>query len=82
MYTLACRDLGMECDFVAEGATKEEAMENSKAHAMVAHADMMEGKTDEEMAAMTAKMEAAVMGSDEAAEAAEGEMEEKEEAAS
>jgi len=65
--------MGMDCDYVAEGATKEEAMENSKTHAMEAHADMMQGKSDEEMNDMKAMMEGAVKGSGEAEESAESE---------
>ena len=38
MFTLACKDMGMECDFVAEGATKEEALQKSEEHALDVHA--------------------------------------------
>lgn len=37
MMTLACKDMGQECPFVAEGMTKEEVMQNLGAHAKEAH---------------------------------------------
>lgn len=37
MYTLSCKDQGVDCPFVAKGATKEEAMKESMAHAVQKH---------------------------------------------
>jgi predicted small metal-binding protein len=34
---LACRDVGVDCDFVARGASTEEVMEKAKAHAVTDH---------------------------------------------
>jgi predicted small metal-binding protein len=37
MFTLSCKDQGADCDFVAEGATQEEALKASMAHAVEMH---------------------------------------------
>ena len=34
---LNCRDVGVDCDFVARGATEEEVMEKARAHAAKDH---------------------------------------------
>ncbi len=56
MFKLACRDLGQECDFVADGATKEEVMGKLMEHGKSMHAMTDEAMTPE----MTQKAEAAV----------------------
>jgi len=61
MYTLACKDLGAACDFVARGETQDAVLQTMMEHAAVAHpqdvAKMSEGKTPEDIKAMlTEKM--------------------------
>ena len=34
---LSCRDVGVDCDFVARGATVEEVMEKAQQHARTDH---------------------------------------------
>lgn len=34
---LKCRDVGVDCDFVARGATVEEVMEKAREHAVKEH---------------------------------------------
>ena len=34
---LTCRDVGVDCDFVARGATVEEVMEKAREHAVKDH---------------------------------------------
>ena len=34
---LRCRDVGMDCDFVAQADTEEEILQHAAAHARVAH---------------------------------------------
>ncbi len=36
-YTLSCRDLGSNCDFVAEGKTEEELLKNASEHGRTVH---------------------------------------------
>jgi predicted small metal-binding protein len=43
-YTLACRDSGVDCDFVARGETEEEVLANGIKHVKEAH-----GYTDEQV---------------------------------
>lgn len=43
-YTLACRDFGVDCDFVAKGETEEEALQAGAKHVKEAH-----GYTDEQI---------------------------------
>ena len=52
MKTLACKDMGGSDDFVAKGATEEEVMQKMEEHMKGMHADMMEGKSEEEMMKM------------------------------
>jgi predicted small metal-binding protein len=42
-YTLACRDAGVTCDFVAKGETEEEVLAEGIKHVKAAH-----GYTDEQ----------------------------------
>lgn len=58
MLKFACRDVGVECDFVATGATAEEVKEKAVAHAGVVHADMLEAMNEDELAHFTSVMEA------------------------
>jgi len=34
---LTCRDVGVDCDFVARGATEDEVMEKAREHALADH---------------------------------------------
>jgi predicted small metal-binding protein len=58
MYTFACRDVGVDCGFVAEGNTAEEAKEAAFAHAAVVHADMMKAMTPEQLAQLQQAVDA------------------------
>jgi len=50
--------MGQEtCDFVAKGATNDEVKSALMAHAMEAHPNILEGKSDEEKAAMDKMMD-------------------------
>jgi predicted small metal-binding protein len=42
MKTLACRDMGMDCDFVAKGMTEEEVLEKTMKHGMEVHKEKMD----------------------------------------
>lgn len=57
MKKLACRDLGVECGFVAKGKTAEEVKEKMMDHAAEAHKEIMENMTDEKMKEMEEKMD-------------------------
>ena len=37
MLTIACRDVGQNCDCVIQGETEEELIENAKKHGIEAH---------------------------------------------
>ena len=58
MLKFTCRDVGVECDFVATGATAEEVKEKAVANAGVVHADMLEAMNEDELAHFTSVMEA------------------------
>jgi len=60
MEKFACKNLGMDCDFVAEGATKEEVMKMAMEHGGTVHADMMKDMTPEQMAEFGQKLEASI----------------------
>ena len=37
MYTISCRDVGRDCDCLAQGETEEELMKNAAEHAVKDH---------------------------------------------
>ena len=49
MKTFACKDLGMDCSFVATGSTVEDVKQKAIAHAQVVHKDMLATMTPEQM---------------------------------
>ncbi len=60
MEKFACKNLGIDCDFVATGATKEEVLQKAMAHGGTVHADLMEGMTKEQSAQFAQKLEASI----------------------
>ena len=56
---LECRDLGMDCDFVATGSTVDEV--KAMAHAQIVHADILKTMSSPaQMAAMEKQMESVI----------------------
>jgi predicted small metal-binding protein len=43
-YTLACKDFGVECDYIANGETEDEVLKDGAKHAIEAH-----GYTEEQI---------------------------------
>ena len=62
-----CKDMGMDCDFVATAATQEEVLDLAMTHAVEAHADLFKDITPEESEEMHAKLESVI--TDDAGEA-------------
>jgi predicted small metal-binding protein len=60
MEKFACKNLGIDCDFVTTGATKEEVMEKAMEHGGVVHADLMKGMTEEQSAQFAKQLEASI----------------------
>ena len=60
MEKFACKNLGLDCDFQATGATKEETMQKAMAHGNVVHADMMKEMTEDQMKAFGQQLEASI----------------------
>jgi len=60
MKKLTCKDMGVDCPFVAEGNTNEEVKEKMMKHGHEMHDEMMHGLSDEDKAAMDAQMDAAI----------------------
>ena len=58
MLKFACKDVGVECDFVATAATAEEVKEKVFAHAGVVHADMLKTMNKDALAQLTKTVEA------------------------
>jgi len=48
MEKFACKNLGVDCNFEATGATKEEVMKKAMEHGGVVHADLMMNMTKEQ----------------------------------
>ncbi len=57
MEKFACKHLGLDCDFVATGATKEEVLKKAMEHGGTVHADLMKDMTKEQAAAFAQKLE-------------------------
>lgn len=60
MEKFACKHLGLDCDFVATGATKEEVMKMAMEHGNVVHADMMKDMSQAQMVEFGQKLEASI----------------------
>ena len=60
MYQYACRDLGVDCDFVTTAETREEVKEATFAHAGVAHKDMLQSMTPEQLADLEKAVDGAI----------------------
>jgi predicted small metal-binding protein len=57
----ACRDMGMDCNFVATGSTVEEVKQKAMAHAQVVHADVLKTmSTPAQMAQMEKQLESVI----------------------
>jgi predicted small metal-binding protein len=57
MLKFACKDVGLDCDFVATGATAEEVKTKAFAHAGVVHADVLKAMNKDELAQLTKTVE-------------------------
>ncbi len=57
MKTLACKDMGVECDFVAKGSTNEEVKRKMMDHAGEAHPELIDNSSPEEIRMMEEKMD-------------------------
>jgi len=60
MEKFACKNLGIDCDFVVTGATKEEVLMKAMEHGGTVHADLMKGMTKEQSAQFAQKLEASI----------------------
>jgi predicted small metal-binding protein len=60
MLKFACKNVGVECDFVATGVTAEEVKKKAFAHAGVVHADMLKAMNKDELARLTKVVEASI----------------------
>ncbi len=60
MLKFACKDAGVDCDFVATGETAEEVKEKAFAHAGVVHAEILKSMTAEQLAELTKTVEAKI----------------------
>ena len=60
MEQFACKTLGLECDFVVTGATKEEVLAQVMAHGSTVHADLMAGMNEAQMDEFSKNLEAAI----------------------
>lgn len=45
MFTFACKDAGVDCNFIAAGSSVEEVKKAAFAHAEVAHKEILQSMT-------------------------------------
>lgn len=57
MKTLSCKDMGVECDYVAVKPTAEEVKADLLSHAEKAHADLLAGMSEQDKADMVGQMD-------------------------
>ena len=60
MMKFACKDLGIDCNYVATGSTKEEVLKKAMEHGGSAHADMMKNMSKEQMAQFGRQLESKI----------------------
>ena len=60
MEKFACKNLGLDCDYVATGAAKEEVLKKAMAHGGTVHADLMKNMTKAQSAEFAKKLEASI----------------------
>lgn len=60
MEKFACKNIGLDCDFEATGATKEETLKKAMEHGGVVHADLMKDMTQEQSAQFAKQLEASI----------------------
>ena len=63
MYRFACKDLGVDCEFVATGPSPEELKSQALSHAGAVHAGLLQAMTDGQKAEMVKALEAAIQAS-------------------
>lgn len=60
MLRFACKDAGVDCDFVATGETVEAVKENAFAHAGIVHAEILKSMNQEQLAELVGVVEAKI----------------------
>jgi predicted small metal-binding protein len=60
MNKFECKDLGLDCNFSATGATKEEVLKSAMEHGGTVHAAMMVGMTEAQSAEFGQKLQNAI----------------------
>ncbi len=60
MYRFACKDVGVDCTFVATGASVDEVKNKAFAHAGVVHADIMKAMSDAQKEELTKQVVASI----------------------
>jgi len=60
MLKFACKDAGVDCDYVATGETVEAVKENAFAHAGVVHAELLKSMSQEQLTELTRVVEAKI----------------------
>lgn len=60
MFSYACRDLGVDCDFVVTAESVEEVKKATFAHAGVVHQDELAGMTPEQLAELEKAVDGAI----------------------
>lgn len=60
MFKFACKDAGVECDFVATGNTVEEVKQAAFTHAGVVHKDILQSMTPEQLEGLAQVVEAKI----------------------
>lgn len=60
MMKFACKGVGMDCDFVATGPTKEDVLQKAMAHGNTVHSAQMKNMSQEQMKQFGKQLEASI----------------------
>ena len=60
MMKFACKDLGMDCDYVATGANKDDVLKKAMAHGNSVHSAQMKSMNKDQMAQFGKQLEASI----------------------
>ena len=60
MEKFACKNLGLDCNYVVTGSTKDEVFKKALEHGNTVHAELMKNMTKEQSAQFAQKLKASI----------------------
>ncbi len=60
MQKFACKDIGLQCDYITTGATKDEVIRKALQHGNTVHSDLMKKLSKEQAVKFAKDLEASI----------------------